>query len=159
MYTIPTATVRRITKQIRRQMKHNEIKKADPVDEAMTLDMPRRMLDVIAISLNMSPVCYQLKSRKQMITDLRFLGAMMLRQKFPGITLKEIAALFGGQDHTSIMNGIEKAHAYIHTGDCRFTPKYYTARRSVNSWIVRNNIDVMQQIPMQDSMMPVPIWN
>lgn len=161
MYTIPKATVRRISSQIRRQMRENQTETppvyTDPAE--MALDVPKRMLEVIARSLHMSPACFEMKSRVRTIIELRFLGALMLRQKFPAITLKEIGMLFGGQDHTSVMNGIEKAYTYIHTGDKRFIDKYHTARRSVNSWIARNNIDVLQQVSLTEDMMLMAALN
>ena len=96
---------------------------------------PEQMLQVIAIALDMSPNCYRMKSRMRNIAELRFLGAMLLRINFPRITLHQIAALFGGQDHSSILNGLSRAHDLLHTGDPRFLRKYNQALNSVNQWL------------------------
>ena len=101
------------------------------------LRSPEQMLHIIAIALDMSPECYRMKSRARNIVELRFLGALFLRRNFPAITLNQIATLFGGQDHSSIISGLARAHNLIYTGDQRFVQKYNTALKSVNLWLRR----------------------
>ena len=102
-----------------------------------TLNSPRRMLHVIAIALDMSPDSYKLKTRDRNVVDLRFIGALFLRKHFPMVTLFQIAEIFGGQDHSSIISGIARAHNLLYTGDERFTTKYNAAQNSVNLWLER----------------------
>jgi chromosomal replication initiation ATPase DnaA len=96
---------------------------------------PEEMLQVIASSLEMSETCFRMKTRVRNIAELRFIAAMLLRSNFPKITLHQIAAFFGGQDHTSVISGLSRARNLIHTGDCRFTKKYNVALRNVNQWL------------------------
>lgn len=96
---------------------------------------PERMLRVVATALNMSPDCYRMKTRIRNIAELRFIAAMLLRSNFPKITLHQVAALFGGQDHTSVMSGLSRAYDLIYTGDQRFIDKYNKALQAVNVWL------------------------
>jgi len=100
-----------------------------------TIKTPERMLHIIATALNESPLNYKLKTRIRNIVELRFIAAMFLRSNFPTITLHQIAALFGGQDHTSIISGISRAYELIYIGDEKFLGKYKTALAAVNSWL------------------------
>ena len=96
---------------------------------------PEQMLKVIAASMNMDYTMYTAKSRARNIVDLRFIAAYLLRHYFPTITLQQITVLFGGQDHTSIINGLARAAMLISAGDPRFTEKYQSALKSVNQWL------------------------
>lgn len=96
---------------------------------------PEYMLAVIATALGMSMEHYRVKSRERSIVELRFIGALLLRQNFPDITLYQIAALFGGQDHSSVINGIARAYNLIYVNDLRFVSKYQAALASVNLWL------------------------
>lgn len=96
------------------------------------------MLHVIALALDMNPELYRKKNRARDIVDMRFIASVMLRQFFPALTLQQIAAYFGGQDHTSVMNGISRAHSLIYARDNSFTSKYNTALKSVNAWLKRD---------------------
>ena len=60
---------------------------------------PEYMLHIIAAALNEHPQNYKLKTRVRNIVELRFIAALCLRSNFPTITLQQIAAFFGGQDH------------------------------------------------------------
>lgn len=96
---------------------------------------PERMLQVIAIALELGTECFRMRTRNRNVAELRFLGAVFLRRHFPKITLQQIAALFGGQDHTSIMSGITRAYNLIYTRDPRFIKKYNTVVRAINLWL------------------------
>jgi len=96
---------------------------------------PEQLLQVIALSLGMSPDSYRVRSRVRDIVELRFIAALFLRMHFPKVTLHQIAALFGGQDHSSIINGIASAHNLLYTGDDRFTEKYNKAMYMVDTWL------------------------
>jgi len=100
-------------------------------------DAYEQMLRVIALSLGMSPECFMMRTRKREIAELRFIAAMFLRTYFPNITLNEIAALFGGQDHSSVMSGLARAHCLLYTCDPRFLKKYNTTLASVNLWLTK----------------------
>lgn len=99
-----------------------------------TINSPEHMLGIIAEALNMSVVTYKMRSRLRDITELRFIGALLLKENFPTITLCQIAAFFGGQDHSSIINGIARAQNLIYSRDERFLAKYTNALKSVNKW-------------------------
>lgn len=96
---------------------------------------PQQMLHIIARSLQMIPEVYTMKTRKREIAELRFLTSLLLRKFYPRVTLKQIAMLYGGQDHTSIMNGLERASQLLETYDTEFTRKYNTALNAVLSWL------------------------
>jgi chromosomal replication initiation ATPase DnaA len=96
---------------------------------------PEQLLKVIAIALNMSPRCFSMRSRLRDIVDLRFVAALLLRTHFPRITLQQIAALYGGQDHSSVINGMIKAKNLLHTGDTKFISKYSIARKAIEVWL------------------------
>lgn len=100
-----------------------------------TFKTPERMLEVIAIALDMSASCYRMKSRERNIVELRFIAAMFVRMHFPHVTLQQIAAYFGGLDHSSVISGLTRAHNLIYTGDLRFMKKYNTALKAVNLWL------------------------
>lgn len=96
---------------------------------------PQRMMHVIALALDMSPEAYRMKTRIRNIVEMRFLAAVFMRQNYPWLTLQQIARLFGGQDHTSILSGLARANNLIEQGDQRFLKKYNTALNSVNKWL------------------------
>jgi chromosomal replication initiation ATPase DnaA len=100
-----------------------------------TTKTPERMLYVIALALDMNPKCFKMKSRRREIVEMRFIAAMLLRTNFPAITLQQIATLFGGQDHSSIISGLARANDLIHTGDERFVKKYNTVVKAVGLWL------------------------
>jgi len=133
------STARRIVRSAQQLIKNRTGMRANlllcPVEN--TLKTPRQMLQVIAIALNMSPDCYAMKSRIRNIVELRFIAALLLRSYFPKITLHQVAILFGGQDHSSIISGVARAHNLIYTGDERFIAKYNTVLKSVNLWLQR----------------------
>ena len=104
-----------------------------PTDNS--LKNPERMLHVIALALGMNMECYKMKTREREIAELRFLGAYFLRMHFPNITLHQIAAFFGGLDHTSVISGLVRANNLIYTGDLRFINKYNTVLKAVNLWL------------------------
>ncbi len=101
----------------------------------ITLKTPERMLYKIAIALGMSPETYTMKNRARDIVELRFIGAYFLRMYFPEVTLHQIAAIFGGQDHSSIVSGIARTNALLYTGDTRFVEKYHRAVNAVEEWL------------------------
>jgi chromosomal replication initiation ATPase DnaA len=99
------------------------------------LDTPEHILSIIALTLNMNPACYKAKRRLRDVAELRHIAALLLRDCFPHITLREIATHFGGMDHSSIISGICRATDLISNGDEQFTSKYYRARNAVEIWL------------------------
>ncbi len=93
------------------------------------------MLRIVALALDMSPSCFHMKTRAREVSELRFIAAVLLRSNFPQITLQKIGSLFGGQDHSSVLNGLSRAYDHIYTGDTRFLNKYNKALQSVNIWL------------------------
>ncbi|MEI8278680.1 MAG: helix-turn-helix domain-containing protein [Bacteroidota bacterium] len=96
---------------------------------------PMDMLRIIANTLQMSVENYIERNRTREVVDLRFVSAKLLRHYYPNITYKQIGALYGGQDHTSIMNAIGKANDLLYAGDKSFTQKYHAALNSIEQWI------------------------
>jgi chromosomal replication initiation ATPase DnaA len=96
---------------------------------------PEEMLHIIAVSLGMNPDSYRMKTKVRHIVELRFVAAILLRRNFPTMTLHQIATLFGGQDHSSIISGLARANDLIYTGDPRFLKKYNTALKAVDLWL------------------------
>ena len=93
------------------------------------------MLHIIAVALGMNPDSYRMKTKVRHIVELRFVAAILLRRNFPTMTLHQIATLFGGQDHSSIISGLARANDLIYTGDPRFLKKYNTALKAVDLWL------------------------
>jgi chromosomal replication initiation ATPase DnaA len=133
------STARHIARTAQQQIKDKTGMQIDLLlcSNGSLVKTPEKMLRVVAIALSMSPECFKLKTRLRNIAELRFLGAIFLRMHFPMLTLHQIAALFGGQDHTSIMSGIARANNLIYTGDLRFIQKYNLVLNSVNLWLRR----------------------
>ncbi len=102
---------------------------------------PLRMLHVIALALDLNPECYRMRTRVRNIVELRFIGSLLLRQHFPALTLHQIAAYFGGQDHSSVINGLSRAHNLIYVQDTEFLKKYNSALKSVTQWLRREVSD------------------
>ena len=105
--------------------------------DADLLRTPKHMLQVIALSLGMDADCFKMKTRKRDVAELRFIASLFLRSNFPRITLYQIAALFGGLDHSSVLSGMARAYDLIQAGDPRFVKKYNTVLKSVNLWLRR----------------------
>lgn len=97
-------------------------------------ESPREMLNVIAAALNENPEGFQYKSKKQELVDMRFIAANLLKKIFPRITLTEIGELFGGQDHSTIVNSLQQATTLIDNKDTEFCYKYNIASAAVQEW-------------------------
>jgi chromosomal replication initiation ATPase DnaA len=96
---------------------------------------PEQMMRIIADALDTNLYYYQTKGRKREIVELRFVAALLLRNYYPTITLKQIAMLFGGQDHTSVINAIKKGRGLLHVKDELFSYKYDLATQAVDNWL------------------------
>ncbi|MBA3828663.1 MAG: hypothetical protein H0X33_06985 [Taibaiella sp.] len=96
---------------------------------------PQQMLQTIANALGMCADCFTEKTRKREVVELRFLSSLLLRKFYPRVTLMQIAAMYGGQDHTSIINGVTRASNLLDTNEPTFTGKYYKALNTVTKWL------------------------
>jgi chromosomal replication initiation ATPase DnaA len=96
---------------------------------------PDKMLEIIAGAAQMDHQLFSMKTRKREVVELRFLASLLLRKYYPGITLKQIAQLYGGQDHTSVMNGLARANDLLDINDPVFTYRYLTAVTAINHWV------------------------
>ena len=96
---------------------------------------PEHMLRMVANTLNVDYEHFKTNSRKRDIVELRFIGALLLRRFYPNVTLKQIGSLFGGQDHTSVINAVSRAYKLLDTKDIIFTTKYNNALNTVNLWL------------------------
>ena len=130
-------TARHIARSAQRQIKMKTGMRVKLVFYSAEADAqtPEEMLRIITMALGMKPNSYKLKTRERNIVELRFIAALLMRRNFPKMTLQQIATLFGGQDHTSIMNGVARANDLIYIGDPGFVKKYNTALQSVNLWL------------------------
>lgn len=134
----PTAKVRNITRTAERRIRQiTGIDMHLMVPTTEVCRSPQRMLHVIALALDMDPNAFKEKTRVRDVVEMRFLGALFLRQNYPTLTLQQIARLFGGQDHTSVVSGLARAYSLLRAGDERFREKYNTVLNSVNSWLKR----------------------
>ncbi len=130
---------------IKEQGKTNNISLVQyPTEQANVT--PMRMLHVIALALDMNPECYRMKTRVRNIVEMRFIASIFMRQYFPALTLQQIAAYFGGQDHSSVINGISRAYELLHTRDTQFVAKYNTALKWVSNWLDRTTQPVIENI-------------
>lgn len=102
---------------------------------------PEKMMVLIADTLGMDKSAFTLRSRARPVVELRFLTAYFLRNYFPTITLCQISALFGGQDHTSIMNGLARTAMLLEVRDESFVSKYDQVLKAVNQWLRKESID------------------
>jgi chromosomal replication initiation ATPase DnaA len=100
-----------------------------------TIKTPEHMLYKIAIALGMDPMCYKMKTRARDVVELRFIGAHFIRMYFPEVRLQQIAAFFGGQDHSSVISGLMRAYELIHIEDSRFLEKYAAAEKAIDLWL------------------------
>jgi chromosomal replication initiation ATPase DnaA len=131
------STARHIARSAQRLIKSKTGMKVSLVmgPQEDTLKAPWTMLEIIADALDVSPDCYRLRSRSRDICELRFLGAFFVRRHFHNVTLSHISGFFGGQDHSSILSGIARAHNLVYTNDDRFMKKYQKALKAVNTWL------------------------
>jgi chromosomal replication initiator protein len=96
---------------------------------------PEQMLCVVARALGLLPDVFREKNRNRKVVEVRFVAALLLRYYYPTITLKQIGLLFGGQDHTSIINAISRGQNLLYTSDLVFTAQYNNAQNTVNQWL------------------------
>ena len=109
------------------QIQHSKTQLVDPgisIKENVIIKTPMQMLSAIAKALDMDAQCYRMRSRERNIVELRFIAALFLRRNFPLITLQQIAAFFGGQDHSSVINGLSRSYELLYCKDDRFLKKY-----------------------------------
>lgn len=99
---------------------------------------PEEILKKIAESLNMSFEDYSNKSKKSDYVDLRFVAAVILHEYFPKLPAVSIAQIFGGQDHSSVLNARQKGQEYLGQGDERFSKKYNIATLAIEQWLIEN---------------------
>ena len=96
---------------------------------------PEHMLHLVANTLHLGYENFMAKTRKREIVEMRFIAALLLRRFYPQVTLKQIGSFFGGQDHTSVINGISRAYNLLETNDIIFCTKYNNALNTVNLWL------------------------
>lgn len=95
---------------------------------------PKTILPVVAQSLGMKMQDYDPHSRKAERVALRFLAVLFIRQYWPEMTYKQIAAIFG-QDHSTIIHSQRTSADLLETGDKKFTTKYLTVKDAVEKWL------------------------
>jgi chromosomal replication initiation ATPase DnaA len=139
----PAATSRQIARPVEQMVKERSGMSINVLQYPTELvnNTPQRMLHVIALALDMNPECYRWKTRVRSIVEMRFIATLFLRQHFPALTLHQIAGYFGGQDHSSVINGLSRAHNLIYVQDSAFLKKYNTTLKSVNTWLRRGVSD------------------
>jgi chromosomal replication initiation ATPase DnaA len=140
-YTIPQqiSTARSITRAAEQQIKS---KTGMRVNLMLCADShlnrtPEQLIAIVIEALGMTATDLSRKSRKRDVVELRFIVATLLRTYFPSLTLLQISVHFGGQDHTSVLNGLARAQCLLQVKDPSFTTKYQTALQYVNQWLKR----------------------
>ena len=97
--------------------------------------IPVQMVDVVTDALNLEKKVYTLKSRERDIVELRFICALLMKKYMPRVTLSQIARIFGGMNHTSIINAREQGNNLLETQEPVFTEKYQIAEKAVLQWL------------------------
>ena len=97
---------------------------------------PADMLKVIAEAVGMQAGDYRVKCRGVVYTDLRTIGALLLREYYPDIRLTEMGYLFG-TDHTSVIHNMKVGNGYLSVHQQPFLSKYLTAKQLVEQWITK----------------------
>ena len=97
----------------------------------------QEMLAKIAEALGMPIDAYKIASKKAEFVDLRFIAAVMLEDYYPSLTAKAVAEIFGGQDHTTVLNARVSARKYLATQDERFCKKYHIVKQAIEEWLMQ----------------------
>ena len=136
-------TARHIARSARQQIKNKTGIGVNMVFYPTTVGQktPENMMAIVAGSLGMGYDCFKLRSRERNVVELRFLAALFLRRNFPLLTLQQIAGLFGGLDHSSVVSGLTRAHNLIFTNDQRFIKKYNTVLNTVDLWLRKEELE------------------
>lgn len=92
------------------------------------------LLPVIAEAVNLSPLYYRDRTRKQEAVYLRFIAAKLLRHHFPLMALREIGELLGGKDHTSVIHMIDTSNDLLATNNITFSEMYNRAYQAVEGF-------------------------
>ncbi len=96
---------------------------------------PDELLVVVAHSLGMKVEDYSKHSKKNNVVTLRFLASLFIKKYWPKFPTKEIGLMFGGQDHTTVLNALKMGANLLENGDQQFTSKYNIVQDAVNNWI------------------------
>ncbi len=94
--------------------------------DAIAIDI----LELVAHILNMPKEAYTEKSRKRNAVHMRFIASILLREYMPKLPYKEIGKLFGGQDHTTVMNSVYRGWRLVST-NADFANKYKKCKQAL----------------------------
>lgn len=101
---------------------------------------PEQILDIVSDVLCKPQSVFYVKCNKRDAVDARCIAAVLLYNN-TSRTLVEIGQLFGGQDHTTIMNLLNRYQARKDTNDTQFMYKYNKCEQKVNA-IAKSNLHV-----------------
>lgn len=68
----------------------------------------QKIIDVVSDYYNLTPNQLVGKNRNNQITAARHIAMYLIREMLPDSSLKKIGTTFGGRDHTTVMNGVQK---------------------------------------------------
>jgi len=106
---------------------------------------PVDLVRVMLRSLKIEMEDVQSDSRKREVVAARQIITHILKKYYKKITLKQIGHLFGGQDHTTIVNSNQKAQLRMDSTELFFIERYYQALGAVEKWVEHNKKKFEQQ--------------
>ncbi|MGM9873558.1 MAG: chromosomal replication initiator protein DnaA [Bacilli bacterium] len=68
----------------------------------------QKIIDVVSDYYNLTPSQLVGKNRNNQIATARHIAMYLIRDMIPDESLKKIGTIFGGRDHTTVMNGVQK---------------------------------------------------
>ena len=83
-----------------------------------------RILNLMAILWEVAPSYIQLPKRNREVVTMKQLFAMLVREKYPTLTLKDIARFMGRTDHSSAITWIQHGRMFLGMNDPYFMTYY-----------------------------------
>ncbi len=92
---------------------------------------PNYIIEVVAEHFSITSEDIISKKRNQELVLPRHI-AMYLSREMTEVSLKKIGQIFGGRDHSTVLNAIDKIESYLNTGDNEIYTKIETIRKKLN---------------------------
>lgn len=77
----------------------------------------QKIIDVVSDYYNLTPSQLVGKNRNAQIATARHIAMYLIRDVLPDSSLKKIGTTFGGRDHTTVMNGVQKVEKELKTNE------------------------------------------
>lgn len=90
---------------------------------------------VVCSSLGLLTTEVAEKRRNVEMVNARHLFYHFAKIYFPSVTLKHMAYVAGGQDHTTVLHGLSKVSDLLETEERIFMTRYNTVLEAVTQWI------------------------